>query len=346
MGAKMLLLLLVSWFVTSVVLCAVTNIPLYNGHFALYLLRVPDSCVHDPLAFIIGVLLLVPMVGTIAKLFAASNNGIRGVLSLLLNWATSFKPHHTHEKVKTLMTFLVLWLVVCPVQLGFLHSSFFVGIRHSSGWYAWNANVYSILVNWGTGTLILNSWAAMCYFQVFTTKFWADIVLGDGQGDRNGNQDVVDAGARQGPRDVVREDNEQGISADETRSFTWQGKDGAIARAVESTMAFTLGWEWDKVDKQSLLQDCALPVSKHLMIACAVPIAVLSLALALPLASVLGRQLGLTALFRIAVVASIVIDFVCSSKHSLRIWFQAAHRIARDDQSLIGEVLENYSPIL
>lgn len=349
--AKMVFLLLVSWFATFVVLCAAINIPLYNGHFALYLLRVPDSYVHDPLAFVIGALLLVPLVGTIAQLLAASNDGMRGVFSLLLNWARSFKPHHTHEKMKTLSTFCALWLVVCPVQLGFLYSSFLVGVRHSSDSHAWHANAYSVLIDWGTGTLILNSWAVMLYFQVFTQAFWADIVFGDGQDDGNENQDVVAAGARQArannpPRNAAGDNNAQGIGADETKTFTWQGKDGAIAHAVESMTAFTLGWEWDKVDKQLLLQDCALPIAKHLMIACAVPIAALSLALALPLASVIGRQLELTAIFRVVVIASIVVDFFYSSKHSLQCWFQAAHRIAHDDQYLIGEILLNYSPML
>ena len=80
--------------------------------------------------------------------------------------------------------------------------------------------IYTIFVNWGPGTLILNSWPAIFHFQVFTTTFWTNIILGDRQGGRNENQEVVDAGARQGPRDMAREDNTQGISANEARSFT------------------------------------------------------------------------------------------------------------------------------
>jgi len=77
------------------------------------------------------------------------------------------------------------------------------------------------------------------------------------------------------------------------------------------------------------------------MIACA-----LSLTITLPLARVIGRQLELTAIFRVSAIASIVADFVFSSKDSLQCWFQVAHRVARDDQYLIGEILLNYSPIL
>lgn len=330
---KMLLLLVVSWFVTSVVMCAMINIPLINGRFALYLLRVPESRVHDPLAFIIGILLLVPVVGTIAKLLASSNDGVRGVFYLLLNWVKSFKPHHSHEKMKTLSTFCVLWLVIFPVQLGFLYSSFFVGIKPSSDWHAWD-----VILFWGTGTLIFNSWAIMCHYSVFTKKFWTDIVLGDDQG--GGNQNQNDLNVERGMN------NAEDINADEMRKCTWQGKDGAIAHAFESIIAFILRWEWDKVDKQSLLQDCAVPLSKHFMISCIVPMVMLSLAAALPLSSVIERQFGLTAMFRVTFLVSIIVDFVHSSKHSLQCWFQAAHRIARDDQYLIGEILLNYSPIL
>jgi len=338
---KMMFLICISWFATSVVLCAVLNIPLFTGHFAMCLLRVPDDCVHDPLAFAIGVLLLVPIAGAFAKLFAASNNGLLGVFSLLLDWIRSFKPHQTHEKVKTLSTFLLLWLVVCPVLLGFLYCGFFVGISGAGpGWYAH-------FVNWGTGTLLLNLWAIMCYFQMFSVKFWTDMVMGDIPGNGNDNLNAVPVGERQEgannpAQNVNRRGNiAQGTDANEVTGSTWQGKDGVIACTVESVKAFASGWEWDKVDKQSLLQDCAIPISKHLAISCAVPVA--ALAFSIPLLNTLGRQIGVNAIFRTFTIASIVVDSVNSSKGSLNCWFQAAHNIARDDRYLIGEILLNYS---
>eukprot|EP00581_Thalassiosira_minuscula_P013446 CAMPEP_0183718392 /NCGR_PEP_ID=MMETSP0737-20130205/11661_1 /TAXON_ID=385413 /ORGANISM="Thalassiosira miniscula, Strain CCMP1093" /LENGTH=1283 /DNA_ID=CAMNT_0025947941 /DNA_START=66 /DNA_END=3914 /DNA_ORIENTATION=- len=290
--AKMIVLLLISWVAISMVLCTALNIPLYTGHFAMFLLRIPNDCVHDPFAFALGVMLLVPVIGATAKLIAASNDGIRGVISLLWNWVKSFKPYQTHEKIKTLAVFFTLWLVVCPAQLGFLYSSFFVSVRHS---YEWLPDASSFLADWATGTLLLNSWAAMCYFQMFTKKFWADIVAGEGQGNGNENRDVGNArvmrdGVNNVARNAGRENNGQDNNEDEQRIFTWQGKDGAIACAFESIKAFASGWEWDKIDKQSLLQDCTLPVSKHLAIACAVPTAA-SVALAIPLANLFRRQI-------------------------------------------------------
>ncbi|KAL7550750.1 hypothetical protein ACHAWF_016690 [Thalassiosira exigua] len=342
--AKMMFLLFVSWMAISLVLVAVINIPLHTGHFSLYLLRIPDNCIHDPLAFAIGVLLLVPFVGIMAKLFAASNNGLIGVFSLLLKWARSFKPHQTREKTKTLSAFFALWLVVCPMLLGFLYCRFFVG-NESLEWFT-----HAHIVNWGTGTLLLNLWAIMCYFQMFTTSFWINMVIGDAQGNANAddNQDAGPAGARQGgmndPGRIVNEEeiNVQDEDVHIPERAIWQGKDGAIAQTVESMKAFVLDWEWDKVDKQSLLQNCAYPVAKHLAISCVVPTA--ASLLILPLIDAMGKQVGPTSTFRIFAIVSILVDFVNSSKSSLQRWFQVAHKIARDDRYLIGLRLQNYSP--
>jgi len=190
----------------------------------------------------------------------------------------------------------------------------------------------------------------MCYFQMFSKKFWSDLIFGDGEGNNaNENQDIAPQGRQQGgERNPIRNagrrrENAQGTNTnEEPQEFAWQGKNGAIARAIESIKAFASGWEWDKVDKQSLLQDCALPIAKHLAISCAVPLA--ALAFAAPLINTAGRQIGSTTIFRAAAIVTIVVDSVASSRQSLNRWFQAAHKIARDDRYLIGEILLNYSP--
>jgi E3 ubiquitin-protein ligase MARCH6 len=351
--AKMMILLFISWAAISVVVCAVLNIPLHLGHSAMFLLRIPDNRIHDPLAFAIGISLLVPMVGTVAKLLAASNNGVRGVFSLLQNWVRSFKPHQTHEKVKTLSAFFALWLVVCPAVLGFLYYSFVVGISVKSN--DWHDHAYDALVNWGTGTLLLNGWAVMCYFQMFTKRFWAEIVFGDGQGNANENQDPGLVEARQqgvdnpGRNADRRGNNVQEVDAVEPKELIWQGKDGAIARAFESIKLFLLGWEWDKLDKFTLLQDCAYPVLQHLAIAFAVPLTAVTLAAPVLIAAEretgAAREIGATAVFRIYAIVSVVVDKVYSSKRSLNRWFQIAHKVARDDRYLVGEILVNYTPL-
>ena len=56
------------------------------------------------------------------------------------------------------------------------------------------------------------------------------------------------------------------------------------------------------------------------------------------------RELRSTAIFRTFVITSISIQLLNSKKHGLGRWFEAAHKIARDDRYLIGEILLNYSP--
>lgn len=51
-----------------------------------------------------------------------------------------------------------------------------------------------------------------------------------------------------------------------------------------------------------------------------------------------------TIAFRAFASSSIVALLINSSRQSLVHWFEAAHKIARDDRYLIGEILVNYSP--
>jgi E3 ubiquitin-protein ligase MARCH6 len=117
----------------------------------------------------------------------------------------------------------------------------------------------------------------------------------------------------------------------------WQGEDGIVGNSVQSIVAFANGWEWDKLDKKALLQDLSLPIFRHLAISCLVP-----WAMAMFLSQA-GVDISTTVL-RLIIVATILIDYVRSNKESLQRWFEAAHKIARDDRYLIGEILQNYSP--
>ncbi len=346
--AKMILLLFISWVAISVGVCAVLNIPLHIGHLAMFLLRVPSNRIHDPIAFAIGISVLVPMFGIFTKLFSATNIRVRDFFSLLNIWFRSFKRmnHQPREKVRTISTFFVLWLIVCPLLLGFLYYGFVVknkGEKHGQYDLAQVA-----LVNWGTGTLLLNGWAVMCYFQMFTKRFWTDLVVGDGQGNGNENQDPELVEARQQGADIrgrnadTRGTNLHEFDASEPEEIIWQGKDGAIARAFESIKVFILDWEWDKIDKRSLLRDCAIPVLRHLAVSCAVPMT--AVALITLVIDAAGSQLEATATFRIFAMASMLFDLVNSCKRALNRWFQLAHKVARDDRYLVGEILLNYSP--
>ena len=277
--AKMVILLSISWLAITVALCAAMNAPLYIGHIAVNLLRVPDSYVHDPLAFAIGGGLLIPIVGVTAKVFSLSKNGPRGVIYLIRDWLKLLKPHHSREKLQVLVSFVVLWTCICPLLLGYLYSTFFVGkITH---WHSlgWSHDMHTLTLQWGTGTLLLNSWAVMCYFRVFTKEFWAGIALGEGQGNANENQDnpfgdVIRRRAEpNNPQEIAagRGGNVPDNGANNPEKFVWQGEDGIIASSFKCICDFAKSWEWDKLDKQALLHDCILPIFRHIAFACLVP---------------------------------------------------------------------------
>lgn len=356
LSAKTLFFLFISWTAISVGICAVLNTPLYVGHFSMHLLRIPDECIHDPLAFAIGVFQLVPFLRISTTFFAASDSGLTG---LVRNWCRSFQPSHSIEKVRTLLLFFGLWLVVCPVLLGLLYCRFIVGISGDSPhWYNF---FHFALADFGAGTLLLNLWASMCYFEMFTKRFWTHLVIGDVEaaGVENQGNDPIEArqggvnnfvqnGAVQGdlndpPRNIDRRGTDgQVLRAVELNDPAWQGKHGVIAFAFETMKAVTVSWEWDKVDQQSLLHDCAIPIARHLFTACATPIIAVEIIEAL--VNTAGSRVGATAIFRTFVIATIMIDSVISFKQYLRHCFRAAHDIARDDRYLVGEILLNFTP--
>lgn len=329
---KTTILLLISWVAITVAVCIGINMPLYVGHYALDVLRVPPGCVHDPLAFAIGVGFIVPVILLAAKLSNASNNGLKGVPALLLSWIRSFKPHQSREKTKTLFSFLILWFGICPMLLGFLYRAFFLGVR--SPWYGIDiyTDRHAILADWKTGTMLLNLWAAVCYLRLLTIDFWVKMFTAEGQGNANADANRGGANANNPARNAQVQP-----AGNSEHNGLWQGEDGIIGCSVKSILAFAKGWEWDKLDKKAMLQDLSLPIFRHLAISCFVPWATATLL------SQADIDLSYTIL-RLLIVVTILIDYVSSNKESLQRWFEAAHKIARDDRYLIGEILQNYTP--
>lgn len=326
---KTSLLLLISWVAITASVCTGINMPLYVGHYALDVLRVSPDCVHDPLAFAIGVGSIVPIIASIAKLSNASNDGLKGVPALLFSWIRSFKPHQSREKMKTLVSFVVLWFGICPMLLGSIYQAFFLGVSNIG---IIDLDHHTIVAGWKTGTMLLNLWATVCYFRLLTIDFWVRVFAAEGQGNANAN-----ANGGEGPNanNPARNAQAQPANNDEIRNVFWQGEDGAIGRCVKSIMEFAPGWEWDKLDKNALLQDSSMRIFRHLAISCLVPWA---MAYLLSQADVFLTS----TIVRLIIVVTILIDFVSSNRESLQRWFEAAHKVARDDRYLIGEVLLNY----
>lgn len=345
-AVKMSTLLLVSWLAITLLLVIGLNAPLFIGHFTFHLLRVPERCFHDPLAFAIGVAFLIPLIGRIAKVAGSKPAGP-------ISWIQSFKSNESRSKTIILLSFLGQWFVVCPFLLGYLYSCFFVGFAS-----VLQSNVGGWLISWGTGTLLLNSWAIMCYFKIFTKRFWVDIAMGD-PANADGNQDAAAAAVRRRQNDAARNNdrnrgNNSQISGIDA-VLCWQGEDGAIGRCFRAFTTFIVGWEWDKLDEEAMLRDCVMPICRHLFIACLAPTVVTLIASFFYYITVAktGKAIffgstdhhsSANLLYRILAVTTSSVQMLMSSKTGLQKWFEAAHKIARDDRYLIGEILLNYSP--
>ena len=326
---KSALLAIVSWMAITVTICIGINMPLLVGHYMFDVFRVPSDCVHDPLAFAIGVGFIVPVIVASAKLSNGSSHGLEGAPATILKWISSFKPHQSREKLKTLLTSLILWLGICPILLGYLYRGLFLGVQ--SPWYG--SDVYTdmnaILLDWKIGTVLLNLWATICYFRLLTIDKWMKIFTAEGEQNANARGD---ANANNPVRNVQEQPAHNRNGAD-----FWQGENGIIGTSLKSMVAFANGWEWDKLDRKALLQDLSLPIFRNLAVSCFVPWSIATLL------SSAGLIVSLS-VFRLIIVATVSIDYVSSSKESLQRWYEAAHKIARDDRYLIGEILQNYTP--
>ena len=340
-AAKMMTLLLISWAAITLLLLIGLNAPLIIGHFIFHLLRVPERCFHDPLAFGIGVAFCIPLIGCVSKL--ASSVGP-------LYWVKSFRLNESRTKTIILLSFLLQWFVMCPCFLGFLYTSFFTGFSSML-----ESDIRGWIMNWGTGTLLLNSWAFMCSCEIFTKRFWSDIALGDP--DAEENQGAGEGRRRRRANDAARNNAIQdGIlqAARKNGVLSWQGKDGAIGRCFAAFSTFFVGWEWDKLDEEAMLRDCATPICRQLFMACFAPTFVTLIASFFYYSAIvkttrtilIGSEVhtSMNILFRTLAMFTTMIQTLTSNKAGLKKWFKAAHKIARDDRYLIGEILLNYSP--
>jgi E3 ubiquitin-protein ligase MARCH6 len=120
------------------------------------------------------------------------------------------------------------------------------------------------------------------------------------------------------------------------------GRNGRAAKFIDVIRAVVFRFEWDKVDARLLLDEVAMPVTSRLALELGGPMLVLMLSFwEFPLYPVARRRLMTRAcLFFTAMLLSQTKKVWKTRVHR---WFEAAHRVARDDRFLIGEVLLNYS---
>ena len=369
---KGMVVAVLSWVVVSTLTFMAFAFPLVAGRTVYRLLRIPDRHLHDPFAFAIGMCLWKPAFALLSFLSTEEQS----ILGRFLEWTFSFR-FPPLRKGSVVFLALTLWLVVSPLALGVLYDLLLLkGRRFFSGEDVF-VDATLMLSSWATGTMLLNAWALLCYYSVFTWNFWVGV----------GNA-ALDAEVERRDNGQAQHDGGEGDDlAHNLADCTWQGSHGKIGRFVDTLTSALFHWEWDRVDHVVLLQDCALPPARHIgtslaapsfvfltwlyalslinqetanvvckcwhNLSCAVPLlkpfihSFIHFNLPLVLCSVpffgeVENALYRTFVFRTFVVITLLTQFAAANRAALRRWFQAAHRAARDGRYLEGEILLNY----
>lgn len=328
------------------------NITLALGRTIFAILQIPDRWVHDPLGFAIGSAILVPFISYLSQQVSQGEMS-SSKFSRFKAWVSSFRPPDSRKKACVILTGLMLWFMVCPLCLGLTYTSSVVAPQ---GFIYGNGSVHMptiVLKSWVSGFFFLHSWATLCYLGAFTKEFWVAIGNAFNPGDAANNN------VRVGDNELDNNDNIIAAAAI-LGNGGWQGKNGKIGNFVRAVTDVISGWEWDKVDHVTILQECTFPVAQQLVTSLGGSYLIFYVmtclsklfffdpskdyAFIVPVIGALEKGIYLSALFKASTIFVITIQLATAFEVPLRSWFHAAHNIARDDRYLIGQILMDYVP--
>jgi len=369
-------ILVLSWLVIMVVVSSALNLPLVLGRCSLYLLRVPEKYMHDPLAFAIGGCISVPFITKLSQILRSCKENVEDRPCLgfhtLVKWLSSFKRPRSRRKVAVLFAAGLIWFAVAPTIIGSLYDLL---LMKSSSWWEWKEALIGwteVAGWWGTGLFLLNVWAAFCYFGMGTQEFWIEVIGPDDADNQDRNRDLnqarnavpVEAEQDENPEDdqVVEKNTTESERTENLRgaSISWQGPEGRVAEFIRVWNRVLLKWEWDKIDHVTLLENCALPIVQNSgSVLCISLLTAIGSALLLdiyagsrdasgfnfPIAGFIGKGIYRSTVFRLSSTAAVGFKLARSFQKQLQRWFRAAHMAARDDRYLVGKVLMNYTPL-
>ena len=315
---KLLALACLSWLAASTVLFAVSATPLLVGRSLFYIFRVPTKWVHDPMAFGLGFTITFPLLKKVSTLIVSNDSPIHARLRAWLGRLRSPPLHKAYVLIVT----LIFWFGVAPLLLGVCYDIAFI---KSPDWFDGNQPFHSLPAtywSWMEGTVLLYVWADLCILGVLT---------------RNYRVFAVDGQAQQNNADEVVAESEEASTAD--KNLSWQGKNGRVARFWGVWKAIVQGWEWDQVDEVTLLQEFSSPIVIELSYVLLIPILLYGVCLfQFPFLSGFARSV----IVRSGLALTCFIRSSLPWKDQLRNFFYLAHKTARDDLYLIGEILMNY----
>ena len=344
--SKISFMLIISWIAISFLICCGICAPLLVGRSVMYLLRLPEEYHHDPFALAIGLAVVFPLLVILTRFMKQGN----GTWNALGRWVSSFSLP-PRRKAVTMITTVGIWVILAPLLIGFLYDLLFF---KTSVWFI-DEDLFRILdetfvSSLTSGTLLLNIWAVMCYSNAFTQHFWSNLAnaafveeigLHGRQGQHPPVLDGVDTGVGGGGREYID---------------CWQGKDGRIGRFVSVIKAVILKWEWEQVDPDILVYHFLVPIVNTLSFSFIVPVTFYiswramtitggaeSAGFMVPIFGQINKSLHRLIVFRTFMVLTFTSQFMISFQSQLEDWFKVAHKAARDDRYLVGEVLLNYS---
>jgi len=344
--AKFFFLVSISWIGITVLICSGLSTPLLIGRSAMLLLQLPEKYHHDPFALAIGLAVICPTLVTISHFM----KGEVDAFARARLWVSSFSLP-PRRKALTVVAAFVLWFFLAPLLVGSMYNLLFFTSNASFA----TENSFSILDRSfsrtiPSGFLLLNVWAAMCYTNAFTRHFWYSLVNAAFEDDEIARN--IRRGQPPRPVDIVF----PGVwDSNREHLGHWQGQDGRVGRFISIVGSVFLHWEWDRVDADILIYDFLLPIVRTLCFSLITPLALYRSCCFDAVAGegtsgILVLCVGLTdvgicrlAFFRIFAVLTLTCQFMLAFQSQLKDWFQVAHKAARDDRYLVGEVLLNYA---
>lgn len=316
-GFKLFALCLLSWLAASSILFIVAAAPLAIGRALYYILRVPDRWIHDPLAFVMGFGILFRAARKIAKV------AMRTDRHSLRQWLGQYRSPPI-SKAWILFQTLAYIVVLGPIFLGVCYDLAFIKPVNDFSWKAVAIDhVWMNRSTWLTGCILLYLWSDLCVRGVLTRNFALWLFLEDDNADVNENDDEL-----QGPNDGAK-----------LNPTGWQGKHGRAAHFWETLSCIVRGWEWDKVDVDVLLHRGAYPVIVEIQLVLVVSFATRFFFMWC-FHSLTDEQHVIV--FRCFMLLTVCWRVCRSWKEQLRTLSKAAHKTARDDRYLIGEILMNH----
>ena len=195
-----------------------------------------------------GALIYFPVVTRAAETVSSSGSNM---IRVLLSWATKYRSPSPHKAAITILT-ICLWFFVSPTLLGCIYH---LGALATTEWFE-DPNYFSlsqVVMNWLSGNVFLALWSYLSILGVCDTGFW-NVLFG-----RNDHAAEAEGNG-----------NEQ----------RWQGRSGRISSFWKCLWLAFSRWEWDRVDSDVLLANCALPVFKGLLSIAFPPLSSLSFFLA------------------------------------------------------------------